>query len=688
MDETLKWERRLKRERAARREAERLLEVKSYDLYKKTCELDELVTSQQLTIEARTRDLAQTSAQAVMLFDAVSHTDNGVLITGPENTVIWANKATQRISGYSPDDLIGHKPGDLLQGPDSSEETRQYMRDKITAREPFEVEILNYTKKSKRPYWAHIQATPVFDENKTFKYFIAIQSDITEARKTKERLDQEIDRANQLAEKAEEANQAKTRFLATMSHELRTPLNGIIGYSQVLENERTLDAKQVNQIRIIRRSGEHLLALINDLLDVSKIEQGGHRLSPTRFDLEGMLNSVLDIIQSKADEKQLLLRKLYSTHDLLASDARICLIADSRALRQVLLNLLGNAIKFTEEGSVSLNVDLLWLKDDRGRVRFEVTDTGRGIPSDKRAQLFKPFRQVDEARDVVNGSGLGLYIAQKFVMLMGGEIQIESTVLEGSCFYFELELPIEISQDSTPSTAEPNDFKGDGFPLAYSGATKRILIVDDVKDNRLLLNDLLAPVGFELDVAENGHEALRLIQKNKYDLVLSDVIMPFMSGYELVEAVRADPKIASTPIFAISASLMQLSAMEKQRMRKFDNFIAKPVNANELFDAIRAPLKIDWLYSNSVKRVPTAGAGDDTTADTDADLLKHPMEKTKQELLMLARIGDVKSLLQRLPDLQELDAAAAINVETYLKNYKMDQVITELESSFGRMPHA
>ncbi|MBT63163.1 MAG: hypothetical protein CML13_08125 [Puniceicoccaceae bacterium] len=688
MDETQKWERRLLRERTARREAERLLEVKSFDLYKKTCELDDLVAQQQVTIEERTHDLAQASAQAVMLFDAVSHTDNGVLITGPDNTVIWANKATQRISGYSPDELIGHKPGGLLQGEESSEETRQYMREKIAAREPFEVEILNYSKNTKKAYWAHIQATPVFDEEKSFKYFIAIQSDITEARKTQERLAQESSRANQLAEKAEEANLAKTRFLATMSHELRTPLNGIIGYSQVLENERSLDSKQIKQIRIIRRSGEHLLALINDLLDVSKIEQGGHRLSPTRFDLEGMLNSVIDIVQSKADEKNLQLRKLYRTQDLLDSQDKIYLIADSRSLRQVLLNLLGNAIKFTEEGSISLNVELLSLKSDRGRIRFEVTDTGRGIPADKREALFKPFRQVDEARDVVNGTGLGLYIAQKFVMLMGGEILIESTVLEGSCFYFELEFPLEISQEPTATNGDSNEYKGDGFPVAYSGPPKKILIVDDVKDNRLLLNDLLEPVGFDLDVAENGHEALRLIRQNSYDLVLSDVIMPFMSGYELVEAVRADPKIAKTPIFAISASLMQLSTMEKQRMRKFDSFIAKPVNANDLFDAIRAPLKVDWLYSNSARPPKTKTPDNHSRASEGPNYLQNPIAELIQELLILARVGDVKALQQSLPQLRETDQDTAIKVENYLNNYKMDQIITELESSLGRISHA
>jgi len=199
----------------------------------------------------------------------------------------------------------------------------------------------------------------------------------------------------------------------------------------------------------------------------------------------------------------------------------------------------------------------------------------------------------------------------------------------------------------------------------------------------------LEPIGFDLDVAENGHEALRLIQKNTYDLVLSDVIMPFMSGYELVEAVRADPKIAMTPIFAISASLMQVSAMEKKRMRQFDNFIAKPVNAKELFDAIRIPLHIDWLYSNSEPIRQVRSIGDEATSNgADSDRYSDPTQKLQQDLLILARLGDVKALLEQLPKLNDLNTIAAKKVKAYLKNYKMEQVITELESSLEKNPRA
>lgn len=682
MDEALKWEKRFKRERLARQEAERLLEDKSYHLYQKTCELDQLVATQKRTIEERTREFKLANDQAIMLFDAVSHTDNGVIITGPENKVIWANKAIQRISGYSPAELIGHVPGGILQGKDSLSETREYMSAKVKAREPFEADVLNYYKDTGDPYWIHLQATPVFDESNQFKYFIAIQSDITEERRIKELLALEIKRANSLAQKADDANAAKTRFLATMSHELRTPLNGIIGYSQILENNSELHPQSLNQIRIIRNSSQHLLSLINDLLDVSKIEQGVHTLAPTRFDLEGMRNRALDIIKSKADEKGLILNSQFLTGNLLAANERIHLVADSRALRQVLLNLLGNAIKFTQSGSVTLNIELLKQTGPSGRFRFEVIDTGRGIPKDKMQLLFAPFRQLDESRDILHGTGLGLYIAQQLVKLMGGEIAVESTLLEGSCFHFELELPFETTTGSDDQALSSSRNTTSAFPIAYAGHTRKILIIDDIKDNRLLLCDLLNPLGFKIDEAENGRDALQMILKNDYDLVLSDIIMPYMSGYELVEAIRSDTKIKGTLVLAISASLMQISPMEKTRMRQFDGFISKPVQVNELYEVIGEKLRLDWIYPSNKVDAPSAQAAATESNASDIEQSTDHVQKFKQDFLLLAHMGDVKALRQSMPTLKALDKRLAQTIQGQLESYKIDKIISELESAF------
>lgn len=667
MDEVNKWERRYQRERTARREAERLLEEKSLALYTKTVELDQLVGSQKELIADRTRDLEDLSAEAQLLSDAISHTENGVVITNPENKVIWANAAIAKISGYQIDDFIGKTPGELLQGHETDEVTRSYMREKIKAREAFDAEVLNYSKQGE-PYWIYLQATPVFDEAGKFKYFIAIQSDITEARKTRLQLEREMKRANEMARQAKEANSAKTRFLATMSHELRTPLNGIIGYAQILEKTPSMDDKSVGQIGIMRRSGEHLLSLINDLLDISKIEAGSHNLIPSRFDLEGMLNSVLDIISSKAQEKELQLKLTYNTGTIVPQGSRARLYADSRALRQVLLNLLGNAIKFTETGTVGLEVHLLHYDGEHITIQFSITDTGRGIPEEKRDTLFDAFKQVDAERDVVQGSGLGLFIAQRLVQQMGNEIRVDSTKDVGSCFSFKVRFPMDFISRAKQHASESDETQK-GFPDSYTGPERSILIIDDIKPNRDLLVDLLAPIGFKLDQAENGREALKKIKVQQYDLILSDVIMPYMSGYDLVKLLRATPELADNCVIAISASLMQLSAHEKSEMKNFDGFVAKPVQADELFDMLREKLQLEWGYSQHLNTTPTSK----NDGLTSGNLI--------EQLHWFARIGDIKALHQAAPELKTVNPQLYQELKPLLNELKPQQMAQLLEKA-------
>jgi PAS domain S-box-containing protein len=640
MNESEKWQRRYAREKKARGEAERLLKEKSLALYQKTQELNDLVAEQKTLIAERTRDLKSVSEKASLLSDAVSRTANGVIITGPDNRVIWANQAVEKISGYHPEELIGKIPGHLLQGERSDPTVRDYMRSKVAAREPFEAEIINYHKNGS-PYWTHLQATPVLDDSGKFKYFVAIQSDITEERATRERLEKESERSNKMAEKARKADGAKTKFLATMSHELRTPLNGIIGYAQILEKNTKIEEKTVSQIRIIRRSGEHLLSLINDLLDLSKIDAGSHKLTPSRFDLKGMLQSVVEITESKAFEKGLLLKLLYDSSGYIPEGQRARIYADPRAVRQVLINLIGNAIKFTKKGIVSLEVRILDFDGQDARVEFSVVDTGRGIPENKRSSLFKAFKQVDEERDVLVGSGLGLFIAQRLVQEMGDEIQVESTEGKGSCFSFKIKCPLDFTEKRVAAQIIAEEQR-DRFPVSYSGPKRRLLIVDDIEDNRSLLIDLLQPIGFELDQAENGREALRKIKGNRYDMILSDVIMPFMSGYEMIKLLRSEPKYEDLCVIAVSASLMQLSAIERDEMKNFDGFIAKPVQSKELLSVISNKLGLTWVYS---------GESDEADRD-DGNSSDQPVfgdgDDVIEKLHWLARIGDVNAIKQEI----------------------------------------
>ncbi|MEM1221786.1 MAG: ATP-binding protein [Verrucomicrobiota bacterium] len=671
MDDSEKWQKRYQRERTARSEAERLLEEKSLALYRKTQELDELVGLQKELIAERTRDLKSALEEASLLSDAVSHAENGVIITGPDNRVIWANKAEAKISGYRPEELVGKVPGRVLQGADSDPAVRNYMRGKIINREAFEAEILNYHKNG-HTYWIHLQATPVLDEKRKFKYYVAIQTDITEGRETRLRLEKEMQRANAMAERAKEANAAKTKFLATMSHELRTPLNGIIGYAQILEKNASITEKPSNQIRIIRQSGEHLLSLINDLLDMSRIEAGSHQLTPSRFDLKGMLKSTQEIISSKASEKGLQLKLLFDDGGHVPEGHRPRLFADSRALRQILINLLGNAIKFTDTGSISLEVQILGFNGEDARLLFAVVDTGRGIPEDKRDSLFDAFKQVDEARDVIQGSGLGLFIAQRLVQQMGDNIRVESTLREGSCFSFELDIPLDFERERNLPDIISKNAEHDSFPQSYNGNRKCLLIVDDVKDNRNFLKDLLQPIGFELDEAENGREALKKIKQRRYDLILSDIIMPFMSGYELIRLIRADPALKDNCVIAVSASLMQLSALEKDEMTNFDGFIAKPIQAEELLTILRQKLELEWIYSQTSDEETKVSRETPNTSGEDSDNLI-------ERLHWLTRIGDVSAACAVLTGLKESEPELASKISPLLQNYKAQQAAEVLE---------
>lgn len=660
MEDAAKWKKRFERERTARGAAEQLLEEKSLDLYNKTVELDKLVVE-------RTRALENLSAEAQLLSDAISRTHNGVIITDETNRAIWANDAFTRITGYAISELLGKTPGEVLQGAETDQETRVYMRDKIKRREAFEAEILNYTKQGE-PYWIALQATPVFDDADKFKYFIAIETDITESRETRIQLEYEMKRANEMARQASEANSAKTRFLATMSHELRTPLNGILGYAQILEKTDSIDKKSLSYVKIMRDSGEHLLSLINDLLDMSKIEAGSHKLTLSRFDLEAMLNNSIELIHSKAVDKGLQLELQIETNDIVPEGSRAMINADSRAIRQVLINLLGNAIKFTDTGTVSLEVQLLDYDGKNVAVEFAIVDTGRGIPEKELEHLFDAFTQVDEARDIIQGSGLGLFISKRLVEQMGAQIDVESTIGAGSRFSFKIRCPIDFIVEGKAETLT-QDRQHSQFPGSYTGLPRNILIVDDILANRQLLVDLLAPIGFKLEEAENGREALKKIKSKHYDIVLSDVIMPYMSGYDLIKAVRADPELSKLCVIAISASIMQISKHEKNQIKQFDGFIAKPVQAKEVLNVLREKLQLEWMYANNSSVTPDTGTNNQLTGS-------NPLEN----LLWFARIGDVSVLKQEKSTLREMCPDTYPEIEQQLEELRPQRVAELLES--------
>ncbi len=376
-------------------------------------------------------------------------------------------------------------------------------------------------------------------------------------------------------EAAEAANIAKSTFIATMSHELRTPLNAILGFSELMSRDELTNEAQKETLGIINRSGAHLLSMINDVLDISKIEAGRLEVDIQAFDLIKLLNEIGEMINVRAQSKQ-----LYFSFEL-AADIQRFVKADSGKLRQVLINLLGNAIKFTEKGEVRLNAYTMPFKSvDRLFLVIEVIDSGVGIPADKQNELFKPFVQLVQENADVKGTGLGLAISKSLIELMGGQISVNSVLGLGSTF--RIELPVAPAM-LTDISAEENYRAVKS--LAPNQPNSRLLVVDDSVDNRLLLVSMLESVGFQVRQAENGLEAIEMFKQWQPHLIWMDMRMPIMDGYEATAKIRKLAGGDKVKIIALTASAF----VEQHRdivNAGCDAVLHKPFHIPEIFAAL------------------------------------------------------------------------------------------------------
>ncbi|NJN21925.1 MAG: response regulator [Leptolyngbya sp. RL_3_1] len=356
---------------------------------------------------------------------------------------------------------------------------------------------------------------------------------------------------HQARDAANAANRAKSEFLANMSHELRTPLNTILGFTQLMMREGRFDAQSLEALAIVNRSGEHLLALINDVLEMSKIEAGRVSLHLTCFNLHQLLASLEDMLQLRAQSKGLQLQFRWSP------DVPVCIESDEAKLRQVLLNLLGNGIKFTAQGRVSLQVQVHPPpeKDPHGAditLQFAIADTGPGISPDEIDQLFDPFVQTATGHRSQEGTGLGLPISQQFVQLMGGDLTVATALDHGSTFTFTL--PVRIVHPDLVSPPQP---QRSPQRLAPHQPDYRILVVEDHDANRQLLVRLLSHSGFQVEAAQNGQHALDLAQQWRPDLIWMDIRMPVMDGYEATRQIKAMNLDPAPVILALTASAFE-----------------------------------------------------------------------------------------------------------------------------------
>lgn len=378
--------------------------------------------------------------------------------------------------------------------------------------------------------------------------------------------EEELRNAKQLAEDAAET---KANFLATMSHEIRTPLNGVIGIATLLA-DTDLDAMQLDYVSTLRRSAEVLLSLINDILDFSKMDAGKLTLESIPFAPTALIHDLHSMFQSQFEQKQL--KASYHLDDKLPT----WLLGDEHRLRQVLINLVGNALKFTEKGEVNVSVKLVGVLGNQCRVRFSVQDTGIGISATAQARLFEAFTQADGSTTrQFGGTGLGLSISKKIIELMHGKLQLASTLGEGSRFFFDIMLTKTDSPISIPSHATVNT------PVSVEG--KKLLLVEDNKINQLVAGKLLEKFGYAYDIAENGIEAVDKASSNHYDAILMDCQMPVLDGFEATKRIRQSEqaKSAHTPIIGLTANALE-GDREKCLACGMDDFTTKPIKLEEL----------------------------------------------------------------------------------------------------------
>ncbi len=592
------------------------------------------VEAERMALDQRVRD------QQFYTRSLIESNIDALITTDPRGIITDVNKQMEALTGCTRDELIGAPFKGYFTDPERAEAGIKLVlgEGKVT-----DYELTARARDGKQTVVSY-NATTFHDRDRKLQGVFAAARDVTERKRYEQSLQQ--------------ANRAKSVFLANMSHEIRTPMNAILGFSQLMLRGLDVTPQQCQYLATINRSGEHLLALINDILEMSKIEAGRTTLNPSTFDLPALLEDLEMMFRVRTDEKRL----SFSVETI--GDVPQFIVTDINKLRQVFINVIGNAVKFTEQGGIAVRVHA----DRKGTtgpyLRVEVEDTGAGISPDEQDKLFRHFEQTKTGQQMGTGTGLGLAISREFVRLMGGDITLSSQVGRGSVFVVHMPLT-EGEAQAVPAKDNPRHV----LRLRPGQPACRVLIADDIEDNRQLLAQLLSPVGFEVRLATNGAEAVQEFEQWRPHLVLMDFRMPVMDGHEAIRRIRAMAGGGGTRIIAVTASAMEDNRQELMEIGA-DDFIGKPFRDAELFQKIHTHLGLEYLYAE----YPEAGAEEEAAELTPGSLADLPQDviEPMREAVFTA---DLDELLARIQGVEARDPRIARGLRRLAESFQYEKLL-------------
>ncbi|MGB5594613.1 MAG: PAS domain S-box protein, partial [Crocosphaera sp.] len=592
----------------------------------------------------------------------LDNANEAIISIDEQQRITLFNHAAEQAFGYTSDEVLGQPFNLLIPSRFTShhyQHINNFKNTKETARQMGGRRPVYGKRKDGLEFLAEVSISKIKLRGKTI--FTAIIRDITERKQAEEAL-------KKAKEEADAANRAKSEFLASMSHELRTPLNAILGFTQVMQRDQTLKEEHQQNLDIIGRSGEHLLELINDILEMTKIEAGRTTFNQSQFDLYRLLDNLESMLHLKTEDKQLQL--IFER----TPEVPQYIQTDEGKLRQVIINLLGNAIKFTQEGGVILRIkaDNKKSKTPSIILTFEIEDTGPGIAPEEVEQLFEAFGQTETGRNSNEGTGLGLPISRKFVQLMGGEITVSSVLGQGSLFTFTINANI-VTANSIKVDKPSRRVIG----LAPGQPQYRILAVDDRLESRILLVKLLSSMGFNVRQASNGQEALDIWERWEPHLIWMDMRMPIIDGYKATQRIKETTKGQATVVIALTAS-----AFEEERNLVLsagcDDFMRKPFREDVLWQKIAQHLGVSYIYEDldpkNLSSQDNKQGTPEETCQLREHLLKMPPEwikKLHQAALECSDDG-ILELITQIPPESEL---LAIALQEWSQNFLFDSVV-------------